>query len=65
MLLDGRVAGWITDVDFSFQSNTSSSIIALGLTRPVIEKSISNLPWGKGWSTLKVRNLTINYEPNV
>jgi hypothetical protein len=45
--------------------NPSSHTIALGLTQPVTEMSIRNLPEGKGWPARKADNLTAIGEPIV
>jgi hypothetical protein len=45
--------------------NPSSSIMALGLTQPLIEMSIKNRPGGEGQPVHKADNFTTIFEPTV
>jgi hypothetical protein len=62
-----KVAGSIPDgvAEFFNLPNPSSSVMVLGLTQPLKEMSISNLPRDKGRPARKPDNLTVIYEPIV
>jgi hypothetical protein len=57
------MAGSISDEDTGFFS--SSSIMALGSTKPLAKMSTMNLPGGKGRPARKADNLTAICEPIV
>jgi hypothetical protein len=59
-----KVAGFIPDevIEFFTWPNPSSRIMALGLTQPLTEMSIRNLPGGKGRLECKADNLTAVYD---
>jgi hypothetical protein len=46
-------------------NNSSSHIMALGLTLPLTEMSTRNLPWGYGWPAHEADNLSAICEPTV
>jgi hypothetical protein len=62
-----KVAGSSTDEIIAFFNvlNPSSRILTLGLTQPLTEMSIRNLPGGKGMPAHKADNLTVICEPIV
>jgi hypothetical protein len=65
MLQARRSPVWVPDkVDFFFNlPNTSSRIMALGLTQPLIEMSTRNLPGGKELPADRADNLATICEP--
>jgi hypothetical protein len=61
-----KVVGWIPDevIGFFFNlPNPSSRTMALGSTQSLREKSIRNIPGGKGRPARTADNLTANCEP--